>query len=386
VSLRVLFAIHGPRDSRTAVFRGVETQATYLRRRGHSVDVLTAEDLRWTSARFDPLCLPFVLAARRLSAYDLIVFHSYLGYAFHAVRPLVDPAGRAATITAFHGLEPIYFTALEAEAERRGTTLSARYRAMYGALMPRLLRGTCRASDAVFCLNSHEARYVTEHDWTTADRVCVLPNGVEPECFIDRPPYRGVAELLFVGQWLPAKGVHYLVEAFTALAASRDVRLSCVGTGAAADVVLAAFPGHVRHRVRVVPSVDKAGLYEAFRAADLFVFPSLSEGFSKALVEAMAAGLPVVATPAGAGADVLRDGENGLVVPASDASALARAVGRYMDDQRLAIRLGIGARETAQRYRLDDVCRRWTDCAEAVVARRLDERVRHRLGRRNAVG
>jgi glycosyltransferase involved in cell wall biosynthesis len=100
----------------------------------------------------------------------------------------------------------------------------------------------------------------------------------------------------------------------------------------------------------------------------------------------MAAGLPVVATPVGAGADLLRDGENALVVPSSDAPALAHAVGRYMDDDGLAARLGAGARATAGRYRLDDVCRRWTDCVEAVVARRLDARVRHRMGRRDVVG
>jgi glycosyltransferase involved in cell wall biosynthesis len=386
MSLRLLFAIHGPGDPRTAVHRTVTTKADYLRARGHDVDVLSADDLRWGAARLDPLCLPPVLAGRRLSGYDAVVFHSYLGYVFHASRALLDPHRRPATITSFHGLEPLYFQALEAEANRSGAPLSGRYRLMHGAVMPHLLRWTCRASDAVFCLNSNEARFVTDEGWAPAERVYVLPNGVEPECFVERPTRRVVSELLFVGQWLPAKGVRYLVEAFSALAVSRDVRLSCVGTGAPAAVVLAAFPEAVRPRVRVVPSVDRAGLYAALTAADLFVFPSLSEGFSKALLEAMAAGLPVVATPVGAGADLLRDGENALVVPSSDAPALAHAVGRYMDDDGLAARLGAGARATAGRYRLDDVCRRWTDCVEAVVARRLDARVRHRMGRRDVVG
>ena len=389
MSLRVLFAIHGPGDPRTAVHRTATTKAEYMRTRGHEVDVLSADDLRWAPPRLDPLCLPPVLAGRRLSGYDVVVFHSYLGYVFHTCRPLLDPQRHPATITSFHGLEPLYFRALDAEADRSGAPLSGRYRLLHGALMPHLLRWTCRASDAVFCLNSNEARFVTGAGWAALERTYVLPNGAEADCFIERPPRRGVSELLFVGQWLPAKGVRYLVDAFTTLAASRDVRLSCVGTGAPAPVVLAAFPEAVRPRVRVVPSVDRAGLYAALRAADLFVFPSLSEGFSKALLEAMAAGLPVVATPVGAGADLLRDGENALVVPPSDAPALAHAVGRYMDDEDgLAPRLGAGARATAGRYRLDDVCRQWTDCVEAVVARRLDERLRHRhrMGRPDVVG
>ena len=93
MSLRVLLAIHGPADPRTAVFRCVATQTEYLRRAGHEADLLAAGDLRWTSPRFDPLFLPPALALRRLSRYDAVVFHSYLGYAFHAAARRARPAG-----------------------------------------------------------------------------------------------------------------------------------------------------------------------------------------------------------------------------------------------------------------------------------------------------
>ena len=75
----------------------------------------------------------------------------------------MEPGARplTATITSFHGLEPIYFRALDAEANRSGSPLSTRYRLMHGTVMPHLLRWTCRASDAVFCLSSNEARFVT---------------------------------------------------------------------------------------------------------------------------------------------------------------------------------------------------------------------------------
>ena len=80
------------------------------------------------------------------------------------------------------------------------------------------------------------------------------------------------------------------------------------------------------------------------------MFPSLSEGFSGALLEAMAAALPVIATNAGAAADLLTDGRNALVVPAADADALAAAATRLMSDPTLRRRLGAAAQTTAQRY------------------------------------
>ena len=383
--MRVLFAIHGPADPRTAVYGVVKGQADYLRGHGHEADVVASGDLRWMTARLDPLALPPALALTGLSRYDVVVFHSYLGWAFHAVRPLVDPHAGPATVTSFHGLEPLYFRALTEQWARQGHVLSARYRAMYGTVMPSLLRSTCRASDAVFCLNSTEARYVADHGWATPDRVHVLPNGVEAESFVERAARAPGQELLFVGQWLPIKGIDYLVAAFAALAASTRARLTCVGTGASADTVLAAFPEALRPRVRVVPSVDRQGLYDALRAADVFVFPSLSEGFSKALLEAMAAGLPIVATAVGAGVDTLRDGANALVVPPADAGAVATAVGRYLGDVDLATRHGGAARATAAHYRLDDVCRQWAERLVEVVDRRAFERERMSARRGHAV-
>ena len=149
-------------------------------------------------------------------------------------------------------------------------------------MMPRLLRATCRASDAVFCLNSTEASYLAAEGWAAADRVNVLPNGVEAGGVHRAPPRAAVRELLFVGQWLPAKGIAYLVQAFTDLAAREDVRLTCVGTGA-----LARRGGSPRSRSQRGPGSascprlsSRAGLRRP-AAADLFVFPTLSEGSAR---------------------------------------------------------------------------------------------------------
>ncbi len=79
-------------------------------------------------------------------------------------------------------------------------------------------------------------------------------------------------------------------------------------------------------------------------ALDIFVLPSHSEGVSLALLEAMAAGLPVIATAVGGLPEVVTDGVNGLLIPPQDPEALAQALARLLDDPALAKKLGENAR------------------------------------------
>jgi glycosyltransferase involved in cell wall biosynthesis len=354
--MRVLFAIHGPADDRTAVYRSVRHRVDALRARGHHADLLAAGDLRGRGpARLDPLLLAPALCRRGLAGYDAVVFHSHLGWAFHAARPWLDPDRRIVTITAFHGLEPLYYEALGRELERRGEALSARFRALHGHVVPRLLRFSCRQSDAVFCLNTPEVQYLTSRGWAAPERVYRVANGVERACFMSRTPADRARRLLFVGQWLPAKGTRDLARAFAALAEPKGLELTCVGTGAGEARVLADFPEAVRTHVRVRPSVGRGELHEALAQADLFVFPTLSEGFSNALLEAMAASLPIVATPVGAAADLLRDGVNAAVVPAADADALTSRLERLLERPDLRAALGRAAQATARDYDLHRV-------------------------------
>ena len=102
--------------------------------------------------------------------------------------------------------------------------------------------------------------------------------------------------------------------------------------------------------MQVLPTVQRSQLHDELSKADLFVFPSLSEGFSFALLEAMAAGLPIVTTPAGAAVDMLSHGHNAMVVPFSDTTALVTAVRQALGDPGLRERLGRAARTTAMRY------------------------------------
>ena len=358
MSLRILFATHGPPDPATAVFRTVSRRAEYLERLGHSVDIVSPADFRvgrWP--RVQPILLPVALAARDLRHYDVVVLHSYLAWA-HALRALPRRGTRRpATVVAFHGLEPLYHRAVSTELQRTGERLSGRFRLLHTVVMPRLLKFGSSRADRVFCLNAQERAFLVDRRWASPPDVVVLPNGVPADLLSPERTYRPQAcRLLFTGQWLRAKGTRYLAAAFERIAAAvPDARLTCIGTGAGPDAVHRDFSAPLRPRIRVLPRVNGEQLTTELADADLFMMPSLSEGFSGALIEAMACALPVVATPAGAAADLLNHGVNGMVVPFADAGALADTALRLMPDAAGRARLGAAARETARRYEWDSV-------------------------------
>ncbi len=99
--------------------------------------------------------------------------------------------------------------------------------------------------------------------------------------------------------------------------------------------------------VRFVGATQEVPAY--LRAADFFVLPSATEGLSNALLEAMATGLPVIATMVGGAADVITPGENGLLIPADDKRALHDSVMTILGDAALRERLGHSARERVMR-------------------------------------
>jgi glycosyltransferase involved in cell wall biosynthesis len=96
-----------------------------------------------------------------------------------------------------------------------------------------------------------------------------------------------------------------------------------------------------------------------YQAADIFVLPSLAEGLSNALLEAQACGLPSVVTAVGGNTDVVRDGENGLVVTANQSAALADALVRLIEDKNLRESMSKAARERITAFSIYEVARQY---------------------------
>ncbi len=156
--------------------------------------------------------------------------------------------------------------------------------------------------------------------------------------------------LLHVGRLAAEKGVERILRGFAAARAAlppgREVRLIIAGVGPREAALRAEAPDGVTF----LGNLDRHTMLPTlYASADAFVFSSHTETLGLVILEAMASGLPVVAAPVGGVADHLRDGINGLAYPPGDTAAMGRAIVALAGAPQLALRLGVGARATAER-------------------------------------
>ncbi len=184
------------------------------------------------------------------------------------------------------------------------------------------------------------------------DRLHVVPVGADPAVFRPRPEVRGVPGRIMTtaSADVPMKGLTSLLEALAKLRTERDdAHLVVIGKPKGRSAIPALIDRlALDGAVRFVHDVTTDRIVELYAEAELAAVPSLYEGFSLPAVEAMACGVPIVATTGGALPEVIgRDGETGLLVPPADPSALAAALGRALDDPALRARIGAAGRARA---------------------------------------
>lgn len=185
-------------------------------------------------------------------------------------------------------------------------------------------------------------------------RITVVPNGLDVDQFAADRPTRPPVVITVVANLRVEKQHDVLIEAAPAvLSRFKHARFECVGDGperGRLETLVAArglssafiFRGH------------QADVPAALAAADVFVLPSRSEGFPNVVLEAMASGLPVIASALPATREVIEPGQSGLLVPSGDSRALADAICRVMGDPSFAARLGQQARAAvATRFSFD---------------------------------
>jgi glycogen(starch) synthase len=197
------------------------------------------------------------------------------------------------------------------------------------------------------------------------DRLHLIPPGVNPSLFEGpfEDPFSGVGRprILLVGRLAPQKGVSTLVEA-AGLLKDPSAKVLLVGDGSERPKLeREAKRIGVGDRVRFEGFVAHERRPAALVHADLLVLPSLYEELGTVLLEAMQAGLPVVASKTGGIPDVIEDGVNGMLVLPGEPEALARAIDRFLADRDLARRLSEGAQQRAKDYD-------WEVLAERVLA------------------
>ena len=183
-----------------------------------------------------------------------------------------------------------------------------------------------------------------------ARKIAVIPNGLDTEVYALRGPIARVRRVATVANLRPEKGHDVLLDA-AAIVVRRfpDAHFDIVGAGPE----LAALEARAES-LGLTSAVSFLGHCEdvpaRLAAADLFVLPSRSEAFPNAVLEAMAIGLPTIASAVGGLLEVIQPERNGVLVPVGDPQALARAISGLMADPARAARLGAAARAHAQTF------------------------------------
>ncbi|CAN5906350.1 glycosyltransferase family 4 protein [soil metagenome] len=185
----------------------------------------------------------------------------------------------------------------------------------------------------------------------------VIPNGIDVARYAKAEPLEALCDparplLLFVGRLEPRKGLDVLVRAFLRVrAAVPSVRLCVVGEGAQRTRCQQMIPSSIRHDALFVGHVDEAEKPRYFASADLFIAPNVGgESFGIVLLEAMAAGLPIIASDIPGFRTVMRDGRQGRLVPVGDASTLADTVTTLLSTEKLRQAMSREGRRQADEF------------------------------------
>lgn len=225
-----------------------------------------------------------------------------------------------------------------------------------------LLMATLRTNARVICVSSDIERQVSNLFPKLANRVAMVPNGVDERLLSVKPQGHAPGELrvVAVGSLIPRKAFDTLISAFALLNDSR-ISLSLIGDGPERTRLTAMIEElGLQGRVRAVGTVPPADIPRFLACGDVLVLSSRHEGRPNVVIEAMAAGLPIVATALPGVRELVLDGHNGLLFDPGDAAGLAGHLTRLQEDPELRAAMG-----TASRRRISELGLSWERAADS---------------------
>lgn len=297
----------------------------------------------------------------RLARRDVDVTEAFTQHSNLIGLPLAWAAGVPVRLATVHGILP-----------SRGNWLAR----LHGWLV------NSRFTSHLVCVSDQMREYAMKEEQVRPEHISVIENGIEviqtraiPEEDLARLRWalrlpEQAHLLLAVGRLIPAKGHAVLLRAMATLTENQtNVICAIAGEGSLqTQLERQARELGIMQRMRFLGL--RQDVPQLLKLAELYVQPSLSEGLSMAMLEAMAAGLPIVATDVGAAGKVIEHERSGLLVPANDPGALAGALQTLLDDETLRNRLGAAARQRVQTsYTLEDTCRAYEELMYAQFAK-----------------
>ena len=191
--------------------------------------------------------------------------------------------------------------------------------------------------------------------------ITIVPNGIDLKEYISELPVQNVEgaekRILFVGRLHPVKGVQYLLGAMSIVHRELpEAKLILVGDGEEREHLETLTDNlGIRECVEFAGRVPHERVKDYMNQAEVFVLSSLSEGFPVTILEAMACGLPVVATRVGGVPDIIEDGTNGYLVDAMNQEQIAEALLKLLQNDQLRKEISNNNRKEAERYRWNTV-------------------------------
>jgi glycosyltransferase involved in cell wall biosynthesis len=352
--LRILVAHNVPRRRNGGMSRMMGFIHDAVEAEGHTVEFLCSDDLpQLLSGKLSRISFPLMVfryvrsRAREGLPYDIVNVHEpsaafvIMGSAF---------AGRPTIVVTTYGIERRGWTILKEDLRTGRQHVKASTRITHPLLTLTQSAFGLRYADHVFCANYEDRKYLVEHLGRPAGSVTCIRPGAD-SCFADAARHREygrASKLIFAGTWIERKGIQDLVTAFSQLAQKYTaLSMTVLGGGVADDAIMSSFPDRLRPRILCRHAKDDREAAQVFADADLFVLPSLFEGTPLTLIEAMASGLPIVTTATCGMRDIIRDSENGLLVPTRSPKSIVDAVDRLLRSTEMRTKLGRSARADA---------------------------------------
>ncbi|MFC1944243.1 glycosyltransferase family 4 protein [Chloroflexota bacterium] len=337
--------------------------AVSMAKRGHEVKIFTSSaDSRDSSQKYDGISVYRygTRLAIRTSSIAPGLFRKPMRYAADIVHAhfTVPPASYAAALHAKKNKLPLVLT-YHAEEQTNWGSLIRRTGAMLDNIL--LTRTLLPSAKAII---SPSEQFIAESAFLGkySDKVVTIPNGVNIEDFdIDCPveEYKRKLALpldsrviLFVGALSPHKMPNLLIKAMPAIIEKvPKAVLVIVGDGSLrVELERSAVELGIHQSVRFAGFVPRGEVSQYYRSADVFVLLSVSETFGIVLLEASAAGLPMIASDLEVFKPIVEDGYNGIVLRKLDENDLAQAVVRLLRDDSLRVNMGANARKKVGDY------------------------------------
>jgi glycosyltransferase involved in cell wall biosynthesis len=387
--MKILAISHAPNDENAGASRIYHLLATALREKGHTVNVLHYDDLkmpRLFGYLIKRIALPTFICWRfypeALKNYD-VVFSSN-GMAYPIYRKLQRLSKRPRLINHVHGAAYLDYQATFTEWLRGHTNYSLPFVAFKGRFADKWELKGARYSDVVVTQCIRDEDYLNdrrEHRNQSASftaKVVRIPAAVHPS--IAEAGRRSVpmdqrdpGAMLWFGTWGDRKGIHYINRAFREVKKKHPrATLTLGGTGRTSHHLESFFDPDLRGSLRVLPRISIDEQIAEFNKHSIFLFPSLSEGFGLALVEAMSMGLACVTTFTGLVGDWMVDEQEALIVPMASSKHLALAIMKLIGDDELRTRVARAGQILAATFTVERFVKEYLAVFESIGRETLE--------------